>query len=58
MPFISHQKRHIARAPLLINRSELVRPAPTAWRGSPNAPTTIEHRLLSLTRSKKDHPRR
>ena len=37
MSFISHQKRHIAQASLPINRSELVRPAPSPWQGSPGA---------------------
>jgi hypothetical protein len=58
MSYIPHQKRHIPRAPLLINRSELVRPAPGAWAGSPAAPRTIADRLLSLACLDQDHPQR
>jgi hypothetical protein len=58
MSFISHQKRHVARAPLLINRSELVRPAPGAWQGGPGASGAMQHRLLSLACLDQDFPQR
>ena len=57
MPFISHQRRHVAGAQSLISQSGLVRPAPSAWAGGPEAPSTIEHRLLSSTGLDQDHPR-
>jgi hypothetical protein len=58
MSFISHQKRHIAQASLPINRSELVRPAPSPWQGSPGASGAMQHRLLSLACLDQDFPRR
>ena len=58
MSYISHQKHHIAQAPLPIDWSELARPAPSLWQGSPGASGAMQHRLLSLACLDQDYPRR
>ena len=58
MSYISHQKRHIAQTPSPINPSELVRPAPGSWRGSPGASSAMRRRLLSLACLEQGFPQR